>query len=502
MGYDVILDCYTDEPSGLGVPPYLGVHQRYIAGSLSLQGRHFYYLTIDDVRYAHGEVQDLLADSNVRIRNLTVNCERAAEILNNAERILVVSGAFVDYAYVSARPPTFDEIEKLISSLQSEKILFFALGIDSQQAKRKLPHLLFDKVVFGHSYNYLILNQTSSFDANYDLLSKISIRCAELLHQIPYPVIAEIETSSGCARKPGCSFCIENLRSLPLVSRNIESITAEITHLYSEGVTHFRLGRQPSFYSYMGSDPDAVENLLNSIRTLCPNLELLHIDNVNPEEVVSRAGRSITKHISEYCTSGNIAAFGVESFDPEVREINNLNGTVDQIHEAIEVINEYGSKRGSKGLPKYLPGINLIYNLPSQTKETFNFNIQNLSLILKNGNLTRRLFIRICTSAMGVTLNSQNGEHQEDQELTQWRKIIKDDFEIPMLKKIAPIGNILRDVRAEAWDNEGTLMRQLATCPVRIFIPEEKIRLDSFHDIVVKDYLDNRTVIGRIEIAK
>jgi len=48
--YDVILDCYTDEPSGLGVPPYLGVHQRYIAGWLTLMGTDYHYLTIDDVR--------------------------------------------------------------------------------------------------------------------------------------------------------------------------------------------------------------------------------------------------------------------------------------------------------------------------------------------------------------------------------------------------------------------------------------------------------------------
>lgn len=37
MKYDVIVDCYTDEPSGLGVPPFLSVHSRYIAGALEEQ---------------------------------------------------------------------------------------------------------------------------------------------------------------------------------------------------------------------------------------------------------------------------------------------------------------------------------------------------------------------------------------------------------------------------------------------------------------------------------
>ncbi len=44
---DTILDCYTDEPAGLGVPPYLGVHPRYLAGHLKGKVN---YITIDDLR--------------------------------------------------------------------------------------------------------------------------------------------------------------------------------------------------------------------------------------------------------------------------------------------------------------------------------------------------------------------------------------------------------------------------------------------------------------------
>ena len=57
MKYDVIIDCYTDEPSGLGVPPYLGVHSRYIAGALKNKNVNYYYLNIDDLRFANGEQQ-------------------------------------------------------------------------------------------------------------------------------------------------------------------------------------------------------------------------------------------------------------------------------------------------------------------------------------------------------------------------------------------------------------------------------------------------------------
>ena len=44
-----ILDCYTDEPAGLGVPPYLGTYPRYLYGLLKQQGE-VRYITIDDLR--------------------------------------------------------------------------------------------------------------------------------------------------------------------------------------------------------------------------------------------------------------------------------------------------------------------------------------------------------------------------------------------------------------------------------------------------------------------
>ena len=45
-----IIDCYTDEPAGLGVPPYIGTYPRYIYGSIIESGNSGYYITIDDLR--------------------------------------------------------------------------------------------------------------------------------------------------------------------------------------------------------------------------------------------------------------------------------------------------------------------------------------------------------------------------------------------------------------------------------------------------------------------
>ncbi len=48
----VILDGYTDEPAGLGVPPYLDVYPRYVAGAVWSVDRSIdvRYFTIDQAR--------------------------------------------------------------------------------------------------------------------------------------------------------------------------------------------------------------------------------------------------------------------------------------------------------------------------------------------------------------------------------------------------------------------------------------------------------------------
>lgn len=119
MDFDVILDCYTDEPSGLGVPPYLGVHSRYVAGCLEKQKRNYFYLTIDDLRYANGE-RDFKDTYNKRILNTTKNTSNTIELLKNATNIYVVMGCFVKYNYVSAEPPTFEEVRDLLKKIYYE----------------------------------------------------------------------------------------------------------------------------------------------------------------------------------------------------------------------------------------------------------------------------------------------------------------------------------------------------------------------------------------------
>jgi len=81
-----ILDCYTDEPAGLGVPPFLGVWPRYVAGQYRDEPQ---YLTIDDLRLAgaaHGLKAVNIDPAGGRTRIDLLNHTRQAEEILFASR--------------------------------------------------------------------------------------------------------------------------------------------------------------------------------------------------------------------------------------------------------------------------------------------------------------------------------------------------------------------------------------------------------------------------------
>src|SRR5574344_1683104 len=277
MKYDVIIDCYTDEPSGLGVPPFLSVHSRYIAGALEEKNIKYYYVTIDDLRYDSGE-RNTGNSYNKRIIN------SIKTILENANNLYVVMGCFVKYEYVSAEPPTFLEVERLLKNYKSNKLLFYSLGgneLTRENIRKTIPQGLFSEIIFGNTYNYFIKEKDNRFKPNYDKLKSIAIESSSILEQLVRPLVMEIETATGCNRKPGCTFCIEGMRGLPLQFRKIEDIVAEIKSLYDKGALYFRLGRQPNFYAYKDCNPNEIEKLFIRIWEECPKIKTLHIDNVD-----------------------------------------------------------------------------------------------------------------------------------------------------------------------------------------------------------------------------
>ena len=124
-------------------------------------------------------------------------------------------------------------------------------------------------------------------------------------------------------------------------------------------------------------NPHSIEKLFKGIRLAAPNLKTLHIDNANPGVIAGYPleCKQIAKTIVKYHTSGDVAAFGVESVDPIVIKKNNLKATADEVLKAIKLINEVGAKKGNNGMPELLPGLNFVFGLDGESKNTFDLNI-------------------------------------------------------------------------------------------------------------------------------
>ena len=90
--------------------------------------------------------------------------------------------------------------------------------------------------------------------------------------------------------------------------------------------------------------PDLLGGSLSSIRTAAPELKTLHIDNTNPATIAKheQESRDALRAIIRHHTPGDVAAFGMETADPEVVVANNLKADAEDVLRAIRIVNEEG----------------------------------------------------------------------------------------------------------------------------------------------------------------
>jgi len=480
-----ILDCYTDEASGLGVPPYIGTYPRYIYGKLKQEGHTVTYLTIDDLRLwkvYHKKKKETPEHekTNILIYNTTNN--DAEIVLQHTNVLIVVLGVHVPGKYLTALPGTLREVTAHIRDLPMKKILtgpaVFGTQLEGGKVSETFTEGIFEEVI--------------DYSASFEELNEYVLTGAEILDQIPDKRVIEIETGRGC--KVGkCSFCTEPIKS-KFINRKMEDVVAEITEFYNHGARFFRLGKQADFYA-----SDRPIEMLKQIRKKCPEIEVLQIDNVNPNSVIAPGGEEITKAIVEYCTAGNIAAFGVESFDPEVVRANLLNTAPLMAMKAIRIINKYGAERGENGMPKFLPGINIIFGLLNESKETHQKNMESLQQIMIEGLMLRRINIRQVAVLPNTFLDKHGGQkyfHKNKKYYWKWRNEIRQTIDNPMLSRILPQGTIISDVYTEMYDGKTTFCRQMGTYPLVIGI-KGRIPLKQKIKVRVVGYM-LRSIVGEV----
>jgi radical SAM superfamily enzyme with C-terminal helix-hairpin-helix motif len=498
-----ILDGYVDEPTCLGVPPYISPYPRYIAGAIwDFDSKaNISYVTIDQIR----------------------NNNSLLNHFSKSDVLVVIAGMSVPGRYLSGFPVSPKELVTFLNNISKPVKLLcgpaarygFGMSGGKQVTETDVVKNVFDIIVNGDGeivVSELLKNHLncekidpSLSRMNPQVINNYAKKGAMIVKQHPYfpaYLITEIETYRGCFRSitGGCSFCSEPSKGIPSF-RTVNGICKEIEALHDAGIRHFRIGNQPCIFSYLAKgagevefpqpNPEALERLFHGIRNAAPDLKTLHIDNANPG-VIARyptESRQIAKSIIHYHTSGDVAALGVESVDPIVIKKNNLKASADEVFDAVLLLNQVGSQRGTNGLPELLPGLNFVFGLDGETKNTFTLNYEFLKKIYDNNLLVRRINLRqvipIPETKMFEVGEKNIRKHKS--EFHRFKRKVRETIEQPMLKRLLPQGTLLTQVITETYEGKLTFARQIGSYPLLVGIPGV-YPLHQFYNVKIVDY--------------
>jgi radical SAM superfamily enzyme with C-terminal helix-hairpin-helix motif len=448
-----ILDGYIDEPSRLGVPPFMSPYPRYVAGAIAASGHEPEYMTIDHWRQGRRPSGDI---------------------------IFIISGALVPGKYLRTMPMSGKEMVAILEYSGAETHVWYS-SAPSGPTPGNTAHVWGcdpDAYVHGlmESGSGEKRRRTPGEWASWPVLGAAVVRQHV---DFPQPLIAEMDMSYGCPHyiTGGCSFCAEPWFGQP-VYREEKDIIAEFKALLKAGCTNFRLGGQSCIFSYKAEgvgetdrprpNPAALGALFRGISGL-GGIRVLHTDNADPGIIASHPDESakILEMIVGACTSGNLLSLGIESADPAVAEKNNLNSNPGDAMAAIKLINRAGSERGPTGMPKLLPGLNFLAGLEGETPETFRINREFLQGVLESGLLLRRINIRQVAPTRRAF--SKPGNKKEFIRFKDW---VRNEIDPRMLEKVAPVGTLLKDVYTEVGIGKLMFGRQIGTYPILVGIPQ------------------------------
>ncbi len=469
MGREIsvlLVDGYIDDPAALGVPPYISPIVRAIAGA----------------------ALDAGAD---RLEYVTVDMLRRGAKIPQADVSVVMSGNTVPGKYLRSMPMSVKELEALFPRLSGWRLIG---GSAADAAIANSFDFVIRKDLAASLYDGMTGKEVGERYRTLDEWNRWMMMGADIVKQhqdFPEPLIAEVESYRGCHRwsTGGCSYCIEPLKGKPLM-RSPSDIIAEAGRLRELGVRNLRVGGQTCIVSYGSEDespvprpnPDAVADLFEGLRAL--EFDVLHVDNANAAVISSYHDESeqVLDTLANCCTDGNVLALGMETADPRVVVENNLNSSSEQVLDAVRMINKIGVRRGPNGLPRLLPGINIICGLDGETAETYRMDMELLRAVRDEGLMVRRINIR-----QVLPIRREFDVRVDQRRFKRFKEEVRSDIDRVMLERVAPYGTVLRNVYMEIRDGNTTFGRQIGSYPLLVGIPY-KVDLDTFQDVFVTDW--------------
>ena len=469
MGREItvlLVDGYIDDPAALGVPPYISPIIRAIAGA----------------------ALDAGAD---RVEYVTIDMIRRGAKLPQADVSVVMSGNTVPGKYLRSMPMSVKELEALFPKLSGWRLIGGSAA-DTEIAGRF--DFVIRKDLAASLYDGVCGKEVGERYRTLDEWNRWMLLGADIVKQhqdFPQPLIAEVESYRGCHRwsTGGCSYCIEPLKGRPLM-RSPSDIIAEAERLRKLGVRNLRVGGQTCIVSYGSEDespvprpdPEAVSDLFEGLGAL--GFDVLHVDNANAAVISTYPEESerVLETLAHRCTDGNVLALGMETADPRVVIENNLNSTSEQVLDAVRAINRIGGGRGPNGLPRLLPGINIVCGLDGETADTYRMDMDLLRAVRDEGLMVRRINIR-----QVLPVRREFEVRVDQRRFKRFKEEVRSDIDRVMLERVAPYGTVLRNVYMEIHDGNTTFGRQIGSYPLLVGIPY-KVDLDTFHDVFITDW--------------